>query len=452
MKQLTVLFFLILGKITCAQEITSCQFTERFAEDHYFYVSQPNDNLSTTEIKKKLVSSIFSLIKNESKLELTNIDGESTSDFSQLSIVKSEAFLINPNQCQKNNGALVVYISKRRFNASFLSDYFSKIVLLKKRITSLQTSDLRRESTFLKKDIINIKSAYERLRFYLPFANSIANITYDGEIKSIYESLTQLEIYSLSTEDRVLKIEQDYLIMDCKQALQQIRSIGGLELNKNVRKRLRGLKKNIETNCALRYNKALKLAKDNSSLFNNLELALYVQSYPINTSNQIPNADKFNLESPFLAGRINYFIGISDLGLRVGPYFKFFYLSGAILSDEANNIDFSDSFSEVGLTIRHKLIDGLLQFELSVGRSLNEINPIANSNIQTFNFITVSPGFILGTSKRLSFILGADYLAADNKSNYKYLTAKLGLNYNILFKKINKSERRHIKSNYEIKS
>ena len=98
-----LLVFLSIGGFTFAQDIANCEFNERFSQDNYFYSSSPNNNLSNTELNEKLVSSIFSLIKSESKLELTNIDGESKSDFTQLSMVKSEAFLINPNQCQKND-------------------------------------------------------------------------------------------------------------------------------------------------------------------------------------------------------------------------------------------------------------------------------------------------------------------------------------------------------------
>ena len=447
-----LLVFLSIGGFTLAQDIANCEFNERFSQDNYFYSSSPNNNLSNTELNEKLVSSIFSLIKTESKLELTNIDGESKSDFTQLSMVKSEAFLINPNQCQKNDGSVVVYVSKTSFNASFLSDYYSKIVLLKKRIASLKASELSRESTFLKNDIQNIKKDFERLNFYLPFANSISDITHDSEINVIYESLTELEIYSLSLEDRILRLEQNYLIMDCKESLQKVSSITSLELSRTEQKRLKTLRKNIESNCSVAFKKDLKIAKQNSNLFNNLELALYIQSYPINISSELPKTEEFNLESPFLAGRLNYFLGISDTGLRFGPYIRFFYLGGAILGESDNGLDFSDSFTDLGLTVRYRLIKGLLQFELGVGRSVNAINPIANINGEPFNFITVSPGIILGSSKKISIILGVDYLSADNNSNYKYLSAKLGLNYNIPFKKISKYQRSSLKNKYEIKN
>ena len=240
-------------------------------------------------------------------------------------------------------------------------------------------------------------------------------------------------------------------MLECKDALQQVSSISSAELTKKQRKRLKKLSKNIQTSCNLDYKKDLKLAKEESSLFNNLEFAISLQSYPINTSSELPDSNKFTLDFPFLAGRLSYFIGISNSGLRLGPYLRYFYLGGAILSDEDKSIDFSDSFSDAGLTLRYEFFDDLLQFEISVGRSLNEINPLAITGGDPFNFITISPGLILGTSEKLSFMFGIDYLAADDNSNYKYLTAKLGLNYNIEFKKINKNDRKNLKSKYEIK-
>ena len=137
MRKTIVLFFVLLSSYMFAQDISTCKFNESFAEGHYFYLSPPNENLSTNELREKLVSSIFSLIRTESKLELRNVDGESKSDFSQFSIVKAEAFLINPSLCQKDDGTVVVYINKSSFNSTFIAEYFSKVVLLKRRINSL---------------------------------------------------------------------------------------------------------------------------------------------------------------------------------------------------------------------------------------------------------------------------------------------------------------------------
>lgn len=452
MRKTIVLFFVLLTGYMFAQDISTCKFNESFAEGHYFYSSPPNENLSTNELREKLVSSIFSLIRTESKLELRNVDGESKSDFSQFSIVKAEAFLINPSLCQRDDGTVVVYINKSSFNSTFIAEYFSKVVLLKRRINSLQASGLSRESSFLKEDIINIKKEFERLSFFLPFANSISDVTYDSEIKAIYKSLTELEIYSLSIEDRILKIEKDYLMIDCKEALQRVISLSSTELTNRQRKRVKNLKKNIELSCELGYLKELKLAKESSKLFNNLELSTYLQSYPMNTSSGLPTANEFSLESPFLAGRLNYFLGISDTGLRVGPFIRFFYLGGAILGEAQTGLEFTDNFTDVGLTARYRLIRKLMQLEISVGRSLNKIKPIANITAEPFNFITISPGLIFGSSKKFSVIVGVDYIAADDSSNYKYISAKLGFNYSITFKKISKNDRRNIKGKYEIKN
>lgn len=451
MREALVVVLLLCGINAFAQEISTCQFDENFAEENYFYASAPTDILTYKELRKKLASSIFSLIKTESSLELTNEDGQSTSRFLQQSVVKSEAFLINPQQCQKKDGSLVAFVSKEQFNTSFLLTYYLDLDSLEERIKALQSSGLSRASKFLKEDIVSVKKEFERLKFFLPFANSISKITYDAKIQSLYKSLTALEIFSLSVEDRILKIEQNWLNMECKQALQRVSSISSVELSRRQRKRLKKVRKNIENACERDYRKELKLAKEESRLFNNLEFALYLQSYPMNASSDLPDAKEFNLESPFITGRLNYFIGIADSGLRVGPYFRYFYLGGS-LSETDKSLEFSDSFSDVGLTMRYKIIEGLLQFEFSVGRTINEITPTANTNLEPFNFIIISPGFVIGSSQRMSLMAGLDYLASDEPSNYKYLTAKLGINYNIPFNKISKKERNNLKGKYEIKN
>lgn len=450
MNKAIAVLFLVVGCNTFAQDINTCQFNERFSQDNYFYASEPQENLTEKELKEKLVRSIFSLIKTESNLELTNKDGESTSRFMQQSIVKSEAFLINPKRCQKIDGTWVIFVEKNQFNSSFLSSYFSDIVLLKNRISDLQSSGLSRTSKFLEEDVISIKKEFERIKFFLPFANSISNIEYDTEIQGLYKSLTALEIFTLSVEDRILDIEKQWLHTECKEALQQVSSILSENLTKQQKRRLKKVKKNIENACSIDYKKDLKLAKENSRLFNNLEFAMYLQTYPMNTSGELPGAREFNLETPFVTGRLNYFLGISDSGLRIGPYLRYFYV-GDSFGETDKNLDFSDSFSDLGLTIRYKFIENFLQFELSVGRSINKINPIANTTLEPFNFIIVSPGFVLGSSKGLSFVLGLDYLASDIPSDYKYLTAKLGLNYSIPFNKISRNQKNAIKGKYEIK-
>jgi hypothetical protein len=451
MDKILLVVLLLVGVFTFAQETVTCQFDENFAEENYFYSSNINEKLKSRQLKKKLVSRIFSLIKTESSLELTNEDGQSTSKFIQQSMVKSRAFLINPELCKKKDGGLVVFVNKNQFNTSFLTSYRSDIVLLKNRIKDLQSSELSRASKFLKEDIVSVKKEFERLKFFLPFANSISESNYDRQIQDLYKSLTELEIFSLSVDDRILKIEQNWINMECKEALQRVSSISSVELSRRQSKRLKKVRKNIEQACKRDYKKDLKLAKEESSLFNNLEFSLYLQSYPMNTSSDIPNSNEFSLETPFITGRLNYFLGVSNSGLRIGPYFRYFYLGGS-LGEIDKTLEFSDSFSDAGLSVRYRFIKDYLQFEISGGRSINEITPTANSNLEPFNFIVISTGLILGSSKGISFSAGLDYFASDEPSNYKYLTAKLGVNYSIPFNKISKNERNNIKGKYEIKN
>jgi hypothetical protein len=447
MKKAIAVLFLVIGFNAFAQDTIKCKINE---DNNYFYTSD-SGNLTNKELKKKLVSKIFSLIKTKTSLELTNEDGKSTSKFLQQSIVRSEAFLINPKSCQKKNGTQVIFVEKKQFNSSFLNSYLNDIVLLKNRIDDLEKSGLSRASKFLKEEIKNIKKELERLKFFLPFANFISEINYDREIQDLNKSLTNLEMLYLSVDDRILNIEQNWLNKECKKNLQEVSSISSLELTRQQRKRLKKVKKNIEQGCKRDCKIDLKQAKEESSLFNNLEFSIFLQSYPINTSSDIPETNEFSYETPFITGRFNYFLSMSHSGLRIGPYFRYFYLGGSF-GETDKTLEFLDSFSDVGLSFRYSIIHKKLQFEFSAGRSTNEINPIANSNIEPFNFIVLSAGLILGSSKKFSLTPGLDYFASDEPSNYKYITAKLGINYSIPFNKISRKEKLNIKSKYEIKN
>ena len=67
---------------------------ENFEEINYFFIDE-DGKLSEEELNKRLVAKIFSLISNETKLELTNVNGISSSDFSLISLEKSKGVLIN---------------------------------------------------------------------------------------------------------------------------------------------------------------------------------------------------------------------------------------------------------------------------------------------------------------------------------------------------------------------
>jgi hypothetical protein len=111
------------------------------------------------------------------------------------------------------------------------------------------------------------------------------------------------------------------------------------------------------------------------------------------------------------------------------------------------------SFSEIGLTARYRILRNFLEIEFSFGESINKIIPLADIDGKPFNFTIVSPSLVLGSPNRgISFSAGFDYMSANDSSNYKYITVRVSLNYNIQFKKLNKNIRKEIKNNYEIKS
>jgi len=443
--------FLCLTSFTFSQESVSCKLDNNFTDKFYYYDYDKNIKASESESKKKLVASIFSLIENKTRLELTNKDGKSYSSFSQTSIIKSKAAIINPSKCV-NDKKIVVYINKREFNNQFLKIYRTDINLIRNRLNSILNESINRGSQFLEDEVQKNKIEFNELKFYLPFANSISNISYDFDLQEVYKLLTKLEIYTLSIDEQINLLEQKYLQLDCKNALNQINSISFLKLSKTQGRRIRKLKKNIKKNCEISENKDLDEAKSKSVIFNNIEIQLSLQTHPTNVSNNVPKINEFNLDSFFPSARFNYFLGISDSGLRLGPHLKYYFLSGAI-GKEKSNVIFSDSFSEIGLTARYRILRNFLEIEFGFGKSINKIIPLADIDGKPFNFTIVSPSLVLGSpNKGISFSAGFDYMIANDNSNYKYITARIGLNYNIQFKKLKKNIKKKIKSKYEIKS
>lgn len=451
MNKLLLLSFLCLSSFAFSQQIKTCQLDEKFSDRFYFYSYKANAKLSDSEPNKKLVASIFSLIENTTTLELTNKEGKSSSNFTQKSIIKSKAYLINPSKCV-NDETIIVYIDKDKFNSQFLKFYLTEINLIRDRLSSISNTSINKSYNFLEEEVQKIKLKFNELKFYLPFANSITYKSYDSDLQEVYKLLTKLEISNLSIDEQINSLEQKYLQMDCKSALNEVNSISFLKPSKIQNRRIKKLRLNIEKNCKILQKKDIEEAKGSSVLFNNIEIALSLQTYPVNVSSGVPKINEFNLDSFFATSRFNYFLGISDTGLRLGPHFKYYFLSGAI-SKEKSSIVFSDSFSEIGLTARYRILRNFLEIEFSFGKSINKITPLADKNGKPFNFTIVSPSLVLGSpNKGLSFSAGFDYISANDSSNYKYITARVGINYNIQFKKLDKNTKKEIKNNYEIKS
>ena len=348
--------FLCLTSYTFSQEGVTCRLDKKFTDKFYYYSYDTNIKVSELEPKKKLVSSIFSLIENKTRLELTNKEGKSSSSFIQTSVIKSKAAIINPSKCV-NGKKIVLYINKRGFNNQFLKIYRTDINLIRNRLNSILDESINRGSQFLEDEVQKNKIEFNELKFYLPFANSISSTSYDFDLQEVYKLLTKLEIYTLSIDEQINLLEQKYLQLDCKNALNQVNSISFLKLSKTQGRRIRKLKKNIKKNCEISENKDLDEAKSKSVIFNNIEIALSLQTHPTNVSNNVPKINEFNLDSFFPSARFNYFLGISDSGLRLGPHLKYYFLSGAI-GKEKSNVIFSDSFSDYihAIDLKHPIV------------------------------------------------------------------------------------------------
>ena len=157
------------------------------------------------------------------------------------------------------------------------------------------------------------------------------------------------------------------------------------------------------------------------------------------------------MESFVPSGRANYFLGVGDSGFRIGPYLKYFSFDSTF-NNNSNSLQFSENMSEAGVTLRYRIIGQFLKFEFSYGQTLNEIVPIGSSVSKAFRFSSMSPGIILNlTGSGFSFSGSADFLSANDGSNYNYMTARIGINFNFKFKKLNALDKKKLRDKYENK-
>lgn len=432
--------------------ISKCDFSIDFDEEYYYYVSTGTENLTDKELNTQLVTSIFSMVSNSSRLEMSNVDGVSSSSFSQISEIRSKGFLFSRKLCVNEDNSTVVFIKKKDFNSRFLDYYSNEIKLRSTEINNIINDGKRlRSYEFINSKIKEFKLIAEELKFFLPFANAISKKKYDYELESIYDDLSKLDIYSLSTEEQISKLENNFRYMECKNSLSIINTISLYTKKSSLRKKIKNLKKEIENNCNISRKIEKKELKDNSNLFNNFELSIFLQTFPSNISEVLPDAKSLNMESFVPSGRANYFLGIGDSGFRVGPYLKY-YSFDSTFNNNSNSLQFSENMSESGITLRYNIIGQFLKFEFSYGQTLNEIVPLGSSDSKAFRFSSMSPGIIVDLTRGGFSISGsADFLSASDGSNYNYMTARVGINFNFEFKKLNTLDKKKLREKYENK-
>jgi hypothetical protein len=109
--------------------LPECLVNDDFENKFYYFVSDNSKKLTDKELNTQLVTSIFSMVSNSTRLEMSNVDGVSSSSFSLISEVRSKGFLFSRKLCVNQNNSTVVFIKKKDFNSSFL-DYYSNEVRL----------------------------------------------------------------------------------------------------------------------------------------------------------------------------------------------------------------------------------------------------------------------------------------------------------------------------------
>ena len=85
--------------------------------------------------------------------------------------------------------------------------------------------------------------------FFLPFANAISIKNYDQQLEDIYDGLSKLEIYSLSTEEQISRLENNFRYMECKNSLSIISTINLYNNNRKLVKKIKNLKNEIKNFC-----------------------------------------------------------------------------------------------------------------------------------------------------------------------------------------------------------
>ena len=126
-------------------------------------------------------------------------------------------------------------------------------------------------------------------------------------------------------------------------------------------------------------------------------------------------------------------------------------MDGSLNNSDGSNDFFDENFGIAGLSLKIRFIRKFIDLEFSAGKTLKSFEYSTNSNnIEEFYFYIFSPRFIIGnTEKRISFSASVDFMTPNNSDvSFKYLSANIGINYNLQFKKLKSQDRKVIKEKY----
>jgi hypothetical protein len=452
----TVFLFLLILSPTLSQknQLDTCRLEDDFINTHYFVIER-SSQISSSDLRKKLVESIVSFISVESRLELENIDELSSNKFYQTSIIKSEGLLFNAKEKLCNNGSVVVYVKKSDFNKTFLSNFKNKLSVTEKTASDLLENKNFSGSNYFSDRYNLLKDDLDDLDLFLPFAENISSSSFGFRLKSIYETLSKIEFYLVSIDENISNLERYYLNLDCVTAKNQYITLENLLSNESKIKyktRLNILNSKIKRRCKILKKAELKEARENSNLFNNFGFGFFAQTVPLDVSNNTEsNEINFDFDSFFISAKAQYFLGFGDSGLRAGPYLKYYFVDGTLNNSNESNNFFDENLGMAGLSIKLRFIRKFIDLEFSAGKTLKSFQYLTNeNNNEDFYFYIFSPRFILGnTEKRISFSASVDFMTPNNSEvSYKYLSANIGINYNLQFKKLKSQDRKIIKEKF----
>mgnify|MGYP001213721001 CR=1 FL=1 len=184
-------YFLILTQLANSQKLcndfnNNCQPVDD--KNYYYYQIEINDcssfkfdDVVQREIKEGLINKIISKVELKSTLEISNIDGESSSKFSEKTSIQSSGILFDLNyiKCNKSgNNLFIAYVEKDIFNESSKRSFENNLLSLNSEIDLIFDQLILNNEILFENEISKIKSEIEFMDKNMLFLSNI-KISYD---------------------------------------------------------------------------------------------------------------------------------------------------------------------------------------------------------------------------------------------------------------------------------
>lgn len=186
-----IFYFLILSESVLSQKIcndfnNNCQSIDN--EKYYYYEieiddcsSYKFDDILQRELKEGLINKIISKVELKSTLEISNIDGESSSIFTEKTSIQSSGILFDLNymKCSKSdNDFIIAYVEKDIFNESSKRSFENSLLSLNSKIDLIFDQLILNNEVLFENEISEIKNQIEFMDKNLLFLSNI-KISYD---------------------------------------------------------------------------------------------------------------------------------------------------------------------------------------------------------------------------------------------------------------------------------